>query len=260
MARRHLEGGWLMLTALSSAAAPRATLDELLAGLTRHGLSALELHVGHAHGVDGASTPAAIDAAVRRLREAGVRVVALHDDLHNDHAAPSDALGDTVRALDTRWTIGRSRPLAARIERANWARNAGVPVAVLVGGPSAVADAGDVRRAGHAVVWDAHPDDAPLAPQCERVLAACGGSLVAVRLCGGGPEGSLHEGRGLGGVMARLTLAGFDGALVLAPSDRKYHVLWDTWLGRHSGWGCGSRAADPAGQHQRPLPVMEEIA
>lgn len=242
-----------MRTALSSAVAPGASLEELLAGLARHGLGALELRLGDAHAIHSATPPPALAEARRLLAHAGVQVTGLLDP---DGSAPAP---DVVRALGTKWLLGASLSLHARLERADWARTTGVPVAVVVSGAAAPGEAHEVRRAGHAVVWEAHPGHAPLEPLCDGVLAACGSQLTGVRLCGGGPEGSLHEGRGIGGIIARLTLAGFGGALILAPSDRRYHLVWDTWLGRHGGWGCGSKVAEPTAR-RRPLPVMEDIA
>jgi sugar phosphate isomerase/epimerase len=245
-----------MRTALSSAAAPRATLDDLLAALTRHGLASVELRMGDGHALDVTSSPDALNAAADALRAAQVRVAALLDD----HGVPTEFAMRAVRALDTQLVIGTAASLYERLQRADAARAAKVPVAVLVGGRQADADARVVRAAGHRVVWEAHPDDAPLAEVCDRVIAASADALVGVRVCGGGPEGSLHEGRGIGALMARLAVAGFDGALILAPSDRKYHLLWESWLHRHGGWGCGSRAADPVERVRRTVPMMEEIA
>lgn len=239
-----------MRTALSSAAAPGASLEELLAGLARHGLAALELRVGDAHAIHSSTPPSALAEARRMLARAGVQVTGLLDA---DGSAPAP---EACRALGTRWLIGADLPLHTRLERADWARTTGLPVAVVVGGADAPAETHEVRQAGHAVVWEAHPAHAPLEPLCDGVMVACAGHLTGVRLCGGGPEGSLHEGRGIGWVMTRLTLAGFDGALTLAPSDRRYHMVWSSWLGRHSGWGCGSKVAEPAAR-RRPLPMME---
>lgn len=245
-----------MHTALSSAAAPRASLDDLLAGLTRHGLEAVELRVGDGHAVNAAASLLTLQEAAHALREVRVRVAALLDE----DGVPTEFALRAVRALDTQLVVGGAATLDERLRRADAARAATVPVAVLVGGRQADADARVVRGAGHRVVWEAHPDDAPLAEACDRVLAASADALAGVRVCGGGPEGSLHEGRGIGALMARLTVAGFDGALILAPSDRKYHLLWESWLRRHGGWGCGSRAADPVERVRRTVPMVEEIA
>lgn len=243
-----------MRTALSSAAAPGASLEALLAGLVQHGLSEVELRVGDAHGVGpGAGAGGLLDAK-RLLERTGARVIGLLDPI----GATSPALLRVAEALGTRWVLDASLPLRTRLARAGWADAVSLPVAVAVRGAGAAEDARQVRAAGHKVVWEAHPDDAPLDLRCDAVLDACDGALAGVRVRGGGPEGSLHEGRGIGGIISRLVLAGWDGALTLAPSDAKYHLLWERWLGRHGGWGCGSRAAGPTGR--RPLPLAEEIA
>ncbi|MBW7932714.1 MAG: hypothetical protein H3C62_03700 [Gemmatimonadaceae bacterium] len=241
-----------MRTALSSAAAPRASLDELLAGLVRHGLSDVELRVGDGHGIDEAQ----VDAAAAQLRKAGVRVRGLFDA----GRTPPSATVPVVRALETCWMLSPALSLRDRLTRADWALAINMPVTVGVRGAKADREASEVRRAGHAVFWEAHPDDAPLDSLCDRVIAACGTALTHVRLCGGGPEGTLHEGRGIGGVMSRLVLARFDGVLTLAPSDAKYHVLWTTWLQRRGGWGCGTQAERTAERLRRFIPLLEEIS
>jgi hypothetical protein len=54
-----------------------------------------------------------------------------------------------------------------------------------------------------------------------------------------------QEGQGIGALMARLTLAGYQGTLALAPSTSRYLYAWGAWLGRGTGgWGCGSKTAD----------------
>ncbi|MGH7506725.1 MAG: hypothetical protein ACRELX_13785, partial [Longimicrobiales bacterium] len=61
---------------LSSAAAPDASLDELISACARRGLAALELREGDAHGIetdDGASSSSA--AAAERAAAAGVTIV-----------------------------------------------------------------------------------------------------------------------------------------------------------------------------------------
>jgi hypothetical protein len=64
-----------MLVALSSAAAPSASLAELVEGAARRGLSAVQLVAGHAHGISAASTAAELDAAVAIGQAAGVKIV-----------------------------------------------------------------------------------------------------------------------------------------------------------------------------------------
>ena len=60
-----------MRLALSSAAVPDATFDELLAACARRGFAAVELEVGHAHGITPTTGPtAAADAVERAARRA----------------------------------------------------------------------------------------------------------------------------------------------------------------------------------------------
>lgn len=237
-----------MRTALSSAAVPRASLDELVAALARHGLAALELRSGDEHGVSPSTPTEALDNAARQLLAAGVEVTGFLDE----STEPPQGITQLVRALDTVWLLSSELPLSKRLELAGWARANDTPVAVVVGGANADSEAQAVRNAGFDIVWQAHPVEVSLAEMSEKVMQASGDSLLGVQLCGGGPEGTLHEGRGIGTVMARLAIAGFSGSLTLTPSDRKYHVLWDTWSGRRGGWGCGSKAsAAPVEQLQR---------
>lgn len=228
-----------MRTALSSAIAPRASLDDLLTGLTRHGLDALELRLGDEHALDASASASTLTSAKHLIADAKAQVVGFLDETG---ANPEDVVG-LVHAFDSRLLLGTSLAFDVRMEQARKAAQAGVPVAVVVGGNDAASDAGLVKNAGHQVVWEVHPNNSELGSLSEAVIAACGDSLIGVRLCGGGPESQLHEGRGIGTVMARLAIAGFAGFLSITPSDRKYHVLWETWLGRRGGWGCGSKAS-----------------
>jgi hypothetical protein len=55
----------------------------------------------------------------------------------------------------------------------------------------------------------------------------------------------MQDGRGVGGMMRRLALAGYEGTLVLAPSTTRFRVAWQQWLGRRGGGsGCRSRNGD----------------
>jgi hypothetical protein len=66
-----------MRIALSSAAAPSASLSELLDGCTRRGLFALHLVAGHAHGVTSQSSDDELQAAAARARAQGVEIVSV---------------------------------------------------------------------------------------------------------------------------------------------------------------------------------------
>lgn len=246
-----------MRSALSSAAAPRASLDELLAGLALHGLDALELRVGDGHDIGSGTPPAALAQVARRLNDAGAQIIALLDESHRQPGA----LRDVLNALGARLLLGAALPFDERLARAAQAAAAGVKqVAIVIRGADLEANVRMALDAGRDIVWEAHPDDGQLAPLCDRAMEACGPALAGVRLCGGGPESILHEGRGIGAAMARLAIGGFDGSLTLAPSDRKYHVLWDTWVGRRGGWGCGSNEEASARQLERVKSLVEEQA
>ena len=66
-----------MRTALSSAAAPRASLQELLEACNRRGLYALHLIAGHAHGITPESPDEELRSAAAAARAAGVEIVSL---------------------------------------------------------------------------------------------------------------------------------------------------------------------------------------
>ena len=105
---------------------------------------------------------------------------------------------------------------------------------------------GRVLDGGFEVAWDADGWGGDLGLAGARLLALAGPWLRHIRIAGGGPEAALQEGRGVGALMARLALAGYDGVLILSPGAPAYRVAWETWLGQRGGWGCGSRASDPS--------------
>jgi hypothetical protein len=72
------------------------------------------------------------------------------------------------------------------------------------------------------------------------------GDVDLIILRGAGPEAAQHEGRGIGALMTRLTLAGYQGILTLAPSSSAVLPVWRTWLEHGRKWGCGSKTADSA--------------
>ena len=76
-----------MLVALSSHAAPRAGLQELIDGAARRGLSALHLVQGHGHGVRFQSSSDELLAFAHALNAAGVRIAVLETDCLCEHDA-----------------------------------------------------------------------------------------------------------------------------------------------------------------------------
>ena len=93
------------------------------------------------------------------------------------------------------------------------------------------------------LAWEFRPStDNP--QMLAQVMKIGGDQIRYVRMYGGGPEAHAQSGMGIGSVMGRLTLARFDGPLVLVPSEPLFHYVWSAWLGRAGGWGCGSKQAD----------------
>ena len=246
-----------MRLALSSAAAPTASLQELLDACVRRGLPALELEEGHGHGLDvgmarhEATAEARARAASQGVEIAGFRLATplpLLADV-TGLAAFARALGapllvplaggppaGAAGAAGDEWTDvpETARRLVARLAAA------GAPVRAVL--PTIGATAADLPTLP--LAWDADPSVTELSAPARVVLEDAGDRLVHIRLMGGGPEATEQEGRGVGALMARLALAGYEGTVALAPSSPRYRVIWDAWLGRRGGWGCGSHAED----------------
>ena len=77
-----------------------------------------------------------------------------------------------------------------------------------------------------------------------RSLSAGNGLPSHIILRGGGPEAVQFEGRGIGSLMTQLSVAGYRGYLIIAPSGRAMRQLWKTWLFDRRNWGCGSKTSD----------------
>lgn len=228
-----------MRLGLSSAAAPGASFDELLAICKRRGFAALELREQDAHGVD---RDCAFEAAVhaQAAEAAGVAITgfrASNDGSELRLARLGEALGSTV-LIDAR------PDMRGAIERAAALGSAGARMGLALNGAEPDADLAQLALADFEIAWDADPAHGELGARAARLLDVFGRRLRHVQVIGGGPESAMNEGRGVGEVMARLALAGYDGAVLLAPSAARYRVAWDTWLGRRGGWGCGSKAFD----------------
>lgn len=188
-----------MIIALSSHAAPRATLQELVEGCARRGLAALHLVQGHAHGVRFCASSDELVAAAHTLNAAGVRIAVMEIDCLSEHEAERAA---EVCAL-----------FGARLM-------------------TACTSCIDVNAADQNVDEAAH--------------GRLDGSIDLIVLRGAGPEAAQHEGRGIGSLMTRLTLSGYQGILTLAPSSAAVLPVWRTWLQHGRNWGCGSKTADPS--------------
>lgn len=233
-----------MQTGVSSEVVPAASLAELFTGATRHGLSVLELRAGDGHGVSASliSEAGALAQLIDDMRGSPVTISSYRDN----GAENTRELGTLSCALGACILVDEPSVLAKRLSRAQQLRSDGAGVAVVVRGCDAVRDAQIIAQAGHNVAWDAAPSDEQLGTQAAAMLTACGDALKQVRIAGGGPESTLHEGRGIGALMARLALAGYAGTVIIAPSSPSYHLLWEQWLGKRPGWGCGSHASDPS--------------
>jgi len=236
---------------LSTAAATDFTLDELISACRRRGLAGIELVAGHAHGVDTALDPAELAAIRQRLEAGGAPVVAFRTPpagaFHPNAARLSSALGAPVIASpEGEDGIPADALLSAA---AAYAAEGGT---LLVAHGSEPDEVGRLRRvierapAGAlGLAWEVDPAADAITARIAAVLQAAGPHLRHIRLLGGGPESAQHEGRGIGPLMARLALSGYDRPLALAPSTPRYRTAWSRWLGRGGGWGCGSKAADP---------------
>jgi hypothetical protein len=240
-----------MRLGLSSAAAPDASLDELMEGCVRRGLVALELESGHDHGL-GPGASAARDASEARARATAAGIMIAGYRLATP-AAPGSLAPQEMPDMGDIVTLGLclGAPLLAEPRTALDLAAACVPggshvMAVLPAGDEAVTALDTLAAAGPAgrgidVAWDLDPGAGDVSDVAAEVLARAGGRLRHVRLLGGGPESTAQEGRGVGSVMVRLTLAGFAGTVALAPSSPRHRVIWSAWLGRRGGWGCGSK-------------------
>lgn len=229
-----------MRLGLCSGADADAPLAALLEAGERRGLAALELRQGDGHGV----TPDDPDAAAFRAVQAAERGVPVTGFRLVGSGSAPEALAHLSRALNAPILVDGPGDVAARADLAGALVELGARAALVVRGPDAVAQA---RAADPALelAWDADPSAVALGSQAAALLDAVGGRLRHVRLHGGGPEAALQEGRGVGETMGRLALAGYDGTLALTPSSPRYRVVWQAWLGRRGGWGCGSKTADP---------------
>ena len=242
-----------MRLTLSSAAAPGATLAELLAAAARRGFAAVELVDGHAHGVHrGLTAPAVADIA-RTAAEAGAPIVAFRT---GDVALPGlESLARLAAALDA--PIVASGPAVSQDDWAALAAprftDAGADLLLETDGSEAEVLRAKRLAAGQGgvigVAWEIDPATAGL-DGTASVLAVADGLIRHIRLRGGGPESMAQAGQGIGTLMSALALNGYNGPLALAPSTDRYRLAWSAWLGRRGGWGCGAK------EHERELATL----
>lgn len=108
-------------------------------------------------------------------------------------------------------------------------------------------------RRGITRVEEAAPEDSLVLNAAQEDVAMAYATAVLrgynprhITLRGGGPEAVYHEGRGIGALMARLALSGYNGVLALAPSSDAAVPVWRAWLNKGKNWGCGSKQQDAA--------------
>lgn len=228
---------------LSSAAAPEATLDELIEACRKRGLEGLEL-VAPASMVE----PIAEVGADGRLQGGDVSLCGLY----LASAPPSDA-GNLARfssrtGVPVILPVGTLEPTEFEILAGSFSRAGGELLVSIPTEPAAfelfARQASSPEMEGVGFAWELRPgEDDPIL--MSQVLTAAGSRLRYLRLHGGGPEAVRQGGAGIGPLMARLAAARFSGPVVLLPSNRRFHYAWRAWLGRVGGWGCGSKQSDP---------------
>jgi sugar phosphate isomerase/epimerase len=240
-----------MRLGLSTAAAPDLALVELLDACARRGLAALELVAGDRHGVGPELDHEEVLDVAASAAARGITIAAYRAGGLWEAAAP-----ETVRLA-----FGLGAPVIVKLDPAeddraavlNAARRyAAVGAQLLLEHASTSTEVEELRKLVEelppgtlGLAWEADPSTGALDLAAPAVLDAAGSALRYVRLRGGGPEAMGQEGQGIGALMARLTLAGYQGTLALAPSTSRYLYAWGAWLGRGTGgWGCGSKTAD----------------
>lgn len=237
-----------MRLGLSSAAAPTAGAEDLVAACAARGLAALELRAGDGHGIEvqgdwSQQVAELLDTAAR----ASVGVVAYRATDSTD----AESLARLSQALDAPIIVADECDVGERIDRAQRIVDAGGRALVRASGDASAWHA-TLSASGLDCAWEVDATCSDVAAAADLMLRNADPALRYIRLVGGGPEASLQEGRGIGTLMGRLALAAYDGPVVLTPSSTRYRVAWETWLGRRGGWGCGSKASAPELVH---LPV-----
>lgn len=250
-----------MRLALSSEAARGATPRELIAACARRGLAGLELHLPDLLLDGGVESIADATSLGATARSAGVEICGIYRPrLAADEIVASAAAAAALGAplVVPVWGFDRALlPRACEVFAEHEAR-----LLLAHGTDARVVDA--IRWLADAVpnrdviglAWEVRPgaDDPARVPD---VLEAAGSWLRYVRLHGGGPEAAAQAGMGIGALMARLTLVRYAHPLVLTPSEPRYHVAWNAWLGRSGGWGCGSKHAER--ESARPVASLRPL-
>jgi hypothetical protein len=237
-----------MRVGLSTAAGPELELRELLEACGRRGLASLELVAGHRHGLT--TRPDRFQAAtiVSGARDTGVAVAAIAFSSWNEGAESatatlSGAIGVPI-LLPYGGQSSREITAVARQFRDESGRALLLFGTDAIGHRQAVDAVNDAaRHEALGIAWEFDPTrDEPDA--LAAAVGEVGARVEYIRIRGGGPETVQQTGMGIGSVMGRLTLGGFAGPLILAPSRASYHQAWLAWLGRRGATGCGSKQSD----------------
>jgi len=232
-----------MRLGLCSGAARDASFPDLLRAAARRGLSTLELREADDHGID-VESPLTAAAAAEGASASGVLITGYRAGESSD-LRPLARIGELLGAPIL---IGGRADVEARISCALGVVDEGASAAVVVRGREVLADARAVCEEDIELAWDVDPASTAPGGTVAELLDQAGPRLRHIRLHGAGPEAVLDEGKGIGEMTGRLALAGYDGTVILTPSSSRYRIVWEAWLGRRGGWGCGGKKAVRTGQ------------
>lgn len=235
-----------MRLGLCSGALPDATLHELLEAATRRGISALELRAGDGHRIDPAR-PFEAAAEVDCAYVPGVEIVAFR----TSELVKPQRLARLGELLSVPILIDGPTELDIRLQRGCCVHDHGTSAALVVRGPGALEEARVARDRGLDVAWDAGLEGGSPGRTLAALLEEVRPQLRHIRLHGGGPEAALQEGQGVGEMIGKLAIAGYDGTVILTPTSARYRAAWQGWLERRGGWGCGAKAGPAGGAHRR---------
>lgn len=228
---------------LSGAAAPDASLQGLLDAVATKNLAGVELIHGHEHGVVPGLPPEALEQVTASVRDHGLQLCAYRID-RPDGLDPT-AAASFARGLGAPLVLTRSPELDPRLVQ-RWAESfvrKEARLLLAVEDPTEIGSGstGDlVHRfsASLGYAWEATPT-AGTADQARWMLESLGPALRYVRIPGTGPEALDDRDGRIASMVTVMTLLGYRGPAVLAPSSAEKLEVWGQWLGRRRGWGCG---------------------
>ncbi len=224
-----------MRLALSSAVLPGRTPADLARACGPRGLAGLEIVLGEIPSLDEA----------RRWRALEVPVIALRAE--TAELAGSKELASVAGVLEAPVVAAPGLLSSERV--AELAREYAAHGATLLLGHrtdvkrtrEAAAIVEEVGREALGLAWEIRPLEDDLASAAE-VLRAGSPHVLHVRLHGGGPEQRAQDGLGVGTLFVDLALAGYRGAVALAPSSEAQREAWERWIVGTGSSGCGSKA------------------